>query len=86
MLLRLLTFCLHWHIQSTEKNDAMTKVKTILLKQGGLSNDGLDICSMLGVTETGRSFRNLRDFLSGISEHLMIASSKSMPHQSTLTI
>ena len=66
------------------KNDAVTKVKTILLKQEGLNNDGLDICSALGVTETGRTYRKLRDFLAGISTNLMFAAASLTPHQSTL--
>ena len=66
------------------ENDALVKLKSLLVQKEGITNEGLDTLAVLGVTESSRSLRNQKDFLAGISSELVKSAAKSYPHHSTI--
>ena len=66
------------------ENNSLLKIKSTLLQRCGLSNEGLDSCQALGVTESSRSQRRIKDFFAGISQEVLKASAKLYPHVSTM--
>ena len=66
------------------KNDAFIKLKTLLFKKEGMTNQGIDEASLLGITETSRSLRKQKDFLAEISSDVMKSNAHKNPHQSTM--
>ena len=66
------------------KNDALVKLKSLLVQKEGITNEGLDTLAVLGVTESSRSVRNQKDFLAGISSELVRSTARDYPHQSTI--
>jgi hypothetical protein len=67
-----------------EKLSAMSKVKCLGLKSGGLSKEALDIAAATGMTQSSRCVSEQRDFLAGTSWELIAEHSKKFPHQSTM--
>ena len=65
-------------------NDAVVKLKSLLLQKQGLTYEGLDDLAILGVTETGRSLRNQKEFLASISLDLVKSAASQYPYQSTI--
>ena len=68
----------------SRENNALVKLKTLLVDKEGTTLEGVDALAALGVTETSRSLRNLKNFLSGISPELIKSSAQNFPHQSTI--
>ena len=66
------------------KLSAVSKVKSLGLRSGGLSNEGLDLAAMTGMVQTSRSAREQRDFLASISWSLISSQASQFPHQATL--
>ena len=66
------------------KNYAFIKLKTILFKKEGMTNQGIDEAALLGITETSRSLRKQKDFLAEISTDVMKSNAKKNPHISTM--
>ena len=62
------------------ENNAVAKLKSILLQKEGLTNEGLDSFSMTGLTESSRSQRNVKDFFAGIASEVLKSSAKLYPH------
>ena len=52
-------------------NNALKKTKTAITKSNGLTNVGLDELATAGIFETSRSFRNDRDMLASLNEHIL---------------
>ena len=52
-------------------NNSLKKTKSISTKNNGLTNSGLDELAHLGIVETSRSYRNDRDFLASLSDHIL---------------
>ena len=52
-------------------NNALKKTKSVNTKNNGLTNNGLDLLANIGVFETSRTYRNDRDFLASLSEHIL---------------
>ena len=68
----------------SRENNALVKLKTLLVDKEGATLEGVDALAALGVTESSRSLRNLKNFLSGISPELIKSSAQNFPHQSTI--
>ena len=68
----------------SRENNALVKLKTLLVDKEGSTLEGVDALAALGVTESSRSLRNLKNFLSGISPELIKSSAQNFPHQSTI--
>ena len=68
----------------SKKNNALAKTKTLLLQSQGLTKEGLDSMSLLGVSETGRSALNSTNILAEVSESILRQSCKTMSTQSTV--
>ena len=66
------------------ENDALVKLKALLLDKEGTTNEGVDALKVLGVTESSRSLRYNKDFLSGIAPELVKLAARKYPHQSTI--
>ena len=66
------------------KNDGFIKLKTLIFKKEGMTNQGIDEASLLGITETSRSLRKQKDFLAEISSDVMKSNAHTNPHQSTM--
>ena len=52
-------------------NNALKKTKSVSSKIHGLTNNALDTLAFAGIFETSRTYRNDRDFLAAISEHIL---------------
>ena len=65
-------------------NNCMMKIKSLLLQSHGLTNDGLDVFSALGVAETGRSTLNTTDLLAEATDFIMRENSKTKTTQATI--
>ena len=52
-------------------NNALKKTKSAVTKNNGITNTGLDMLASVGIMETSRSYRNDRDFLASLSDHLL---------------
>ena len=52
-------------------NNALKKTKSAVTKNNGITNSGLDMLASIGIMETSRSYRNDRDFLASLSDHLL---------------
>ena len=68
----------------SRNNNSLTKVKSLLLQSQGLTVGGLDMLSLLGISETGRSTLNSSDLLAEVSDTILKESSKTMCSQSTI--
>ena len=69
---------------TSRHNDTLTKVKSLLLSSQGLTGEGLDLLSFLGVCQTSRSTLNSTDLLAEVSDSLIKESAKTMASQSTV--
>ena len=58
-------------------NNALKKTKSVSTKNNGLTNNGLDVLANVGVFETSRSYRNDRDFLASLAEHILKSYAKN---------
>ena len=65
---------------TNEKNCAMTKLKSVVLKTGGLTNETLDQFSDFGVCESARLLRCTKTLLAGVSEEKLKRSCTKPPH------
>ena len=74
----------HLAMGVNNKLSAVNKVKSLALRTGGLSNEGLDFAAMTGMVQTSRSARDQRDFLASISWSLISNQARQYPHQATL--
>ena len=61
-------------------NNALAKMKSVMLKKEGLTNECLDALGTTGICESSRSQRRDRHFLSGISTEVLKSASKKFPH------
>ena len=62
-------------------NNALKKTKSASTKNNGITNNGLDLLANIGVFETSRSYRNDRDFLASLSDHILKSYAQfSVPH------
>ena len=68
----------------SRRNNSLTKVKSLLLQSQGLTVEGLDMLSLLGISESGRSTLNSSDLLAEVSDRILRESSKTMCSQSTI--
>ena len=55
----------------SRKNNALKKTKSVSTKNNGLSNNGLDVLASAGIFETSRTYRNDRDFLASLNDHIL---------------
>ena len=53
------------------KNNALKKMKSVSIKTQGTTNVGLDDLANVGVVETSRNFRKVRDFLASINDMVL---------------
>ena len=53
------------------KNNALKKIKSISIKNNGLTNAGLDGQALMGYFETSRCWRNDRDLLASLSDQIL---------------
>ena len=67
-----------------DKLSALSKVKCLGLKSGGLSKEALDVAAVTGMTQSSRCVAEQNDFLAGISWELIAEHAKKYPHQSTM--
>ena len=58
-------------------NNALKKTKSVSTKNNGLTNNGLDVLANVGMFETSRSYRNDRDFLASLAEHILKSYAKN---------
>ena len=65
-------------------NNSVLKVKSTVFQNSRLTNEGLDSAQTLGVTESSRSQRRVRDFLGGISPEVLLTSAKDFPSVSAM--
>ena len=65
-------------------NNAFLKLKSLLLQKEGLTNEGLDVFTAFGITESSRALRNQKEFFAGISDEVVKAAAQKHPHQVTL--
>ena len=65
------------------RNNALKKIKSICMRNSGLTNKGLDSLAAIGVAETSRSYRNDRDAMASISEEILKNYAKSNVAQFT---
>ena len=65
------------------QNNSLKKMKTLSLKNSGLTNTGLDSLASVGVTETSRSCRNDRDLVASIAEEVLKKYAKNHVPQMT---
>ena len=65
-------------------NNAVTKVKSLVLQSQGLTVNGLDKLALLGISETSRSTLNSTDLLAEVSDSILKESCKTMSSQSTV--
>ena len=77
-----IAFVLSLFLKNTNgNNSAMAKLKSIILKTDGLTNEGLDKFSELGVCENARLLRYTKTLLAGVSEEKLKRScKKSVQH------
>ena len=62
------------------ENNAVAKLKSVLMQKEGLTNQGLDSLLVTGFAESSRSQRNIKDFFAGISNEVLKSAAKSFPH------
>ena len=55
----------------SRNNDALAKTKSLLLQSQGLTVEGLDMLSHLGICETGRSTLNQSDLLAEVADGML---------------
>ena len=65
-------------------NNSVAKLKSVVFSKEGLTNQGLDLAQVTGMTETSRSKRNTCDFFAGISSEVLRSSAKCFPHTRTM--
>ena len=65
-------------------NNFLLKLKSTLLQKSGLTNEGLYSCQALGITESSRSQRRVKDYFAGIAQEVLKAAAKQFPHVSTM--
>ena len=66
------------------ENNAMAKLKSVLLQKEGLTHQGLDSILSAGITESSRSQRNVKDFFAGIANEVLKAAAQKYPHIRTM--
>ena len=54
-------------------NNALKKTKSVTTKNNGLTNNGMDLLSNVGIFETSRCYRNDRDYLASLSHHILMS-------------
>ena len=55
----------------SRKNNALKKTKSLSVKKCGITNDGMDILSEVGLFQSSRQFRNDRLFLASVFESVL---------------
>lgn len=68
----------------SRNNNAVAKTKSLLLQVQGLTVEGLDMLSRIGISETGRSALNQTDILAEVTESILKSCCKTMPTQATI--
>lgn len=67
----------------SRSNDALVKVKTLEMKEGGVSHEALDELSKTGIATSSRSFNRQKDYFAAISDDFVEQAASSSPHQLT---
>jgi hypothetical protein len=66
------------------KNNALAKTKSLLLQAQGITVEGLDALSFLGICEAGNATRKSSDLLAEVTDSLLKMSCKTYPTQTTI--
>ena len=64
--------------------DAMVKLRSLTLQVDGMTNQGLDILSDVGLAQCARSLSNHRDLFAEVGWDVMNSTAANFPYQSTL--
>ena len=65
-------------------NNALAKLKSVLMHKEGLTDEGMDAFLVAGISESSRSQRRVTEFLASISPQVLKSAAKLYPHVRTM--